>query len=220
MSAPFDGPGRVASDLLVGEIRALRTFRLTGDGELLPVAHGTQPWSDGPNTARCERGGHTPAAPGCSCGFYAYGTRRAAYQHAEARQVLAVVACWGRVVPGTLGLRAQHARIEALWVTRWVPRERIALVRRRYPSVAWYESRRGMLRRHRPTLLDSYERLSLLRARRAGHRFPFNAGQLGVGALALVGYLLYSIVFMIVISGVVLAGNGVVLLIRFLLRLL
>ena len=77
-----------------------------------------------------------------------------------------------------------------------------------------------MLRRHRPTRLDSYERLALLRARRADHRFPFNAGQLGVGALALVGYLLYSIVFMIVISGVVLVGNGVVLLIRFLLRLL
>ena len=220
MPASFDGPGRVASDLLVGEIRALRTFRLTGDGALLPVAHDGQPWSDGPNAARCERGGHTPAAPGCTCGFYAYGTRRAAYQQAEARRVLAVVACWGRVVPGTLGLRAQHARIEALWVSRRVPRERLALVRRRYPSAAWYESRRGMLRRHRPTLLDSYELWPLLRARRDGHRFPFNLGRLGVGALALVGYLLYSIVFMIVISGVVLVGNGVVLLIRFLLRLL
>ena len=37
MSEPFDGPGQVASDLRVGEIRALRTFRLFPDGSLLPV---------------------------------------------------------------------------------------------------------------------------------------------------------------------------------------
>jgi len=79
MLAPFDGPDRVAGDLRVGEIRALRTFRLArdGSGSLLPVAHATVAWTDGPNTARCDRSGHTPAAPGCSCGFYTYGSRRA-----------------------------------------------------------------------------------------------------------------------------------------------
>ena len=216
----FDGPDRVVPDLRVGEIRALRTFQLSSDGSLRPVAYTDVAWVDGANVANCDLCDHTPAAPGCGCGFWAYGSRGGASQHRAAKHLLAVVACWGRVVPGTLGLRAQHARIEALWVSRRVPRERLALVRRRYPSAAWYESRRGMLRRHRPTLLDSYELWPLLRARRAGHRFPFNFGRLGDGALALVGYLLYSIVFMIVISGVVLVGNGVVLLIRFLLRLL
>jgi hypothetical protein len=49
MSAPFDGPDRAASDLRVGEIRALRTFRLSQGGSLLPVFHNNVPWSDGPN---------------------------------------------------------------------------------------------------------------------------------------------------------------------------
>ena len=55
--------------------------------------------------------------PGCKCGFYAYGTYRAACDYAEARWLLAVVTCWGKVVPGTRGLRAQHARIEAIWLS-------------------------------------------------------------------------------------------------------
>ncbi len=156
MSAPLDGPDRAASDLWVGEIRAVRTFRLFHDGSLLPVAHGSVPWSDGPNTARCERGDHTPAAPGCSCGFYAYGTLPAASRHAQARRVLAVVACWGRVIPGTLGLRAQHARIEAIWVSPRAKRRYVALVRRRYPSAALYRSRRKMIRQHQPTRPDFY----------------------------------------------------------------
>lgn len=158
MPAPFDGPDRVASGLRVGEIRALRTFRLSCDGSLLPVAHGSVPWSDGPNTARCARSDHTPAAPGCSCGFYAYGTLPAASRHVQARRVLAVVACWGRVIPGTLGLRAQHARIEALWVSPRAKSRYVALVRKRYPSVALYRSRQKMIRQHQPTHLDSYVR--------------------------------------------------------------
>jgi hypothetical protein len=207
MLAPFDGPDRIAGDLRVGEIRALRTFRLPrdGSGALLPVAHATVAWTDGPNTARCDRGGHAPAAPGCSCGFYAYGSRRAARQHDEARRVLAVVACWGRVVPGTLGLRAQHARIEAIWVSRRVPLERVLLVQRRYPSVAFYGSRRAMLRQHRLTRLDSYERLPLLGGRRARR-------WLRVRGEGISGCLIYAILGI----GISLLGNGVWLLIRLL----
>ena len=73
------------------------------------------------------------------CGFYAYGTLPAASRHAQARRVLAVVACWGRVIPGTLGLRAQHARIEAIWVSSRAKRRYVALsqtlpVRRALPQ--------------------------------------------------------------------------------------
>jgi len=107
------------------------------------------------NTAQCASG-HTPAAPGCRCGFYAYGTRRAARQYAEARRVLAVVACWGRVVPGTRGLRAQYARIEAIWLSARVSPHLARQLRERYPSVTVYRSKRVMLRRHPPTRLDSY----------------------------------------------------------------
>jgi hypothetical protein len=187
MSALFDGPDRVASDLRVGEIRAVRTFRLSHDGSLLPVAHGSVPWSDGPNTARCERGGHTPAAPGCSCGFYAYGTLPAASRHTQARRVLAVVACWGRIIPGTLGLRAQHARIEALWVSPWAKRRYVALVRRRYPSAALYRSRRKMIRQHQPTRLDSY----VHRPRQRDRPTRPIPGRLSAGAENLAGRLSY-----------------------------
>ena len=212
MLAPFDGPDRVSVDLRVGEIRALRTFRLGQGGSLLPVAHGIEPWSDGPNTARCDRGGHTPAAPGCSCGFYAYGTRRAALQHDQSKQVLAVVACWGRVVPGTLGLRAEHARIEALWLSSWVNRRHGALVRRRYPSVKFHGSRRDMLRQHLLTRLDSYERPP--RRRRRPPRlipywFDYEAEQVG-------GCLLQILVFVQCVFMVI----GAVIIIKHLIGLL
>jgi len=149
---------RTLPDLRVGEIRALRTFRLSEYGYLNPVGYtAAGPWRDGTNTARCLGQGHTPAEPGCKCGFYAYGTYGAACDYAEARRLLAVVACWGKVVPGTRGLRAQHARIEAVWLSGKVPRRFARRLRDRYPSVAFYRSRRLMLRQNRPTTLRSYE---------------------------------------------------------------
>lgn len=204
-AAPFDGPDRVASDLRVGEIRAVRTFRLSHDGSLLPVAHGSVPWSDGPNTACCERGDHTPAAPGCSCGFYAYGTLPAASRHAQARRVLAVVACWGRVIPGTLGLRAQHARIEAIWVSSRAKRRYVALVRRRYPSAALYRSRRKMIRQHQPTRLDSY----VHRPRQRDRPTRPIPDRLGTGAENLAGRLSYIAIAALV--GLVSIGVGLLI---------
>ena len=154
----FDGDDFSVPDLRVGEIRALRTFRLSGSGGLHPVAYQAgEPWEDGANSAHCLGHSHTPAAPGCRCGFWAYGTYHAARDHAEARRVLAVVACWGRVVPGTRGVRAQHARVEAIWLSARVRRRLVRRLRERYPSATFYRRRRLMLRRHPPTRLDSYE---------------------------------------------------------------
>jgi len=154
----FDGGDLAVPDLQVGEIWAVRTFRLSGSGCLRPVTYQAGgPWSDGANTAHCLGHSHTPAAPGCRCGFYAYGTYRAARGHAEARRVLAVVTCWGRVVPGTRGLRAQHARIEAIWLSSRVSPRLARRLRQRYPSATFYRSRRLMLRRHPPTRLESYD---------------------------------------------------------------
>jgi hypothetical protein len=172
-ATPFDGPDRLVPDLRVGEIRALRTFQLSADGSLKPVAYTDEPWVDGANAARCDRGGHTPAAPGCGCGFWAYGTRTAAAQHHAAKYLLAVVACWGRVVPGTLGLRAQYARIEAIWVSGRIPRAHIGLLRKRYPSAVLYGSKRAMLRRHPLSRLDSYRSLPWLETRLTGRRLRF-----------------------------------------------
>jgi hypothetical protein len=169
----FDGPDRVVPDLRVGEIRALRTFQLSSDGSLRPVAYTDVAWVDGANAARCDLCEHTPAAPGCGCGFWAYGTRGGAAQHRAAKHLLAVVACWGRVVPGTLGVRAQYARIEAIWVSGRVPSGRVALLRKHYPSAVVYGSKRAMLRRHRLSRLDSYRRLPFLETRLASLRFSF-----------------------------------------------
>lgn len=154
MTGPFDGAGVTAPEPRVGEIRAVRTFRLSSGGLLLPVFMNAA-WADGVNTARCDRG-HVPAEPGCHCGFWAYSTRRAASSAETARKLLAVVDCWGRVVPGTHGLRAQQARITAIWVSRTVPRARVARMRKHYPSAHVCASRRVMLRRYPLTWLDSY----------------------------------------------------------------
>jgi hypothetical protein len=169
----FDGPDRLVPDLRVGEIRALRTFQLSSDGSLRPVAYTDVAWVDGANAANCDLCDHTPAAPGCGCGFWAYGSRGGASQHRAAKHLLAVISCWGRVVPGTLGVRAQYARIEAIWVSGRIPRGRVALLRKRYPSAVVYGSKRAMLRRHRLSRLDSYRRLPYLETRLASLRFSF-----------------------------------------------
>ena len=158
MTASQFDDDRTLPDLRVGEIRALRTFRLSEYGYLNPVGYtAAGPWQDGANTARCLGHGHTPAAPGCKCGFYAYGTYGATCDYAEARRLLAVVTCWGKVVPGTRGLRAQHARIEAIWLSSRVSPRLARRLRQRYPSATFYRSRRLMLRRHPPTRLESYD---------------------------------------------------------------
>ena len=148
----------------VGEILALRTFRVGPGGVLYPLFSGT-PWSDGDNTAHCRimrsepevRELHEVPDSGCSCGFYAYGTERAAAEYPHARHVLAVVACWGRVIAGTRGLRAECCRVEALWLSDAVPAELVAAVGRRYRSVVVYRDKAAMLSEYPLTVMDCYE---------------------------------------------------------------
>ncbi len=143
----------------VGEIRAVRTFRIGGDGTLYPLFVET-PWRDGTNHARCRvrTGGEAHAAPepSCTCGFYAYADPRDAAEYPQSRHVLAVVACWGRIVAGTRGIRAECARIEAIWTSAAVPPELAAAVAARYPSVAVLDDRAGLLVAHPVTVLDCY----------------------------------------------------------------
>jgi hypothetical protein len=146
----FDGP-----ELLVGEIRALRTFDLRAGGSLWPVFAADRAWADGPNEAHCAD--HDAAgAPGCMCGFWAYGSLAALRDQPRSRNVVAVVSCWGRVTPGTRGVRSQFASIEALWLSRRVPNELVDSVAARYPGVAIYRDRTRMLAEHPVTALPSY----------------------------------------------------------------
>ncbi len=154
----------------VGQVRALRTFRIGPDGGLYPL-FSTQRWHDGSNTAGCLRKDsppHRSPAPDCTCGFYAYGAEQFVSDHPCSRHVLAVVACWGRIIAGTRGLRAEYSRIEALWLSAAVPADLVERVRGNHPSVAVHRDRSRMMADHPPTELDCYERPEGRKRRPAG----------------------------------------------------
>ena len=154
----------------VGQVRAVRTFRISPDGGLYPL-FSTQRWNDGSNTAGClqkDSPPHRSPAPDCTCGFYAYGAEQSVSDHPCSHHVLAVVACWGRIIAGTRGLRVEHCRIEALWLSAAVPANLAALVIGNHPSVVVHRDRSRMLADHPPTELDCYERPAWGRGRPAG----------------------------------------------------
>jgi hypothetical protein len=151
----------------VGEIRALRTFRIGPGGVLYPLFH-DGPWHDGANTAICKLAAADPSSdrfdeyhiapePSCTCGYYAYANAENTTEQAHARHVLGVVACWGKVIAGTRGVRAQHARIEALWMSDVVPADLSNSVTQQYPSTAIYRDQAAMIAQYPPTPLDCYE---------------------------------------------------------------
>jgi hypothetical protein len=160
-TSPFGGAAAPVEPL-VGEIVGLRTFRVDESGLLLPL-YAQRPWYDGANTATCapptgehERTDHAVADPGCECGFYAYGTEDAASRNRHMRYVQAVVSCWGNVVAGTQGVRAQHARIDAVWFAPGLSvavRQRVAAT---YPSARLYRDRDAMLAEHPLSRLPCY----------------------------------------------------------------
>ncbi len=173
------------SEPLVGEIVGLRTFRVDETGLLLPLfSEGC--WYDGTNTAICSanrnprRRTHAVPDERCGCGFYVYGSPEAARQNRGTRYLQAVVSVWGNVLAGTKGVRAEHARIEALWLHPSAPawlRQRVAV---RYPNARLYAEPEAMLAEHPLTHLSCYE--PVVPRRRA----PRAAAAIGlVAALAL-----------------------------------
>jgi hypothetical protein len=151
----------------VGEIRALRTFRIGPDSGLYPLYSDTA-WIEGKNTASCnvlsavsgdhfETARHAAPDPACTCGYYAYASESAAAERPHAQHVLAVVACWGKVIAGTRGIRAEHARVEALWMSATVPGDLASSVAARYPTTTVYSDQAAMLAEHPPTVLECYE---------------------------------------------------------------
>ena len=149
---------------LVGEIVGVRAFRVDDSGLLLPL-QSEDCWYDGVNTAVCapptgDRRRHSEPVPAgdCECGFYAYGTVAAAGRCRGARYVQAVISCWGGVVAGTQGVRAQHARIDAIWLHPSAPTWLRRLVATRYPSVRIYADADAMFAEHPLTELACYRR--------------------------------------------------------------
>ena len=169
----------------VGQVRALRTFRIGPDGGLYPL-FSNERWRDGPNTARCSRkdsAPHRSPDPECTCGFYAYGAEQWVSEHPISRHVLAVVSCWGRIIAGTRGVRAEHSRIEALWLSAAVPADLVELIIRAHPSVTVHRDRSRMLAEHPLTELDCYEPAGRGGGRSAGRMWwaaAISAASLGV----------------------------------------
>jgi len=154
-----------------GSVRVIRSFRLTGEARLLAVTTaGADPaspasaagyvWTDGDNHAGCRRPGHTGPVPGqdCTCGFYGFASdgdlRRSLTPGAH--DLAAVVTVSGRVIPARCGLRAQHARIQALWLSSRVEAELARRIAARYPSVAVFADRSAMLGEFPLTWLPGY----------------------------------------------------------------
>ncbi|MGI8760377.1 MAG: hypothetical protein ACR2LF_03555 [Jatrophihabitantaceae bacterium] len=174
---------------LVGEIRGLRTFRVDESGLLLPL-YSNLAWYDGTNTAACapptgeaERRDHPVPSATCECGFYAYGTQQAAAANHSTRFVQAIVSCWGSVVAGTQGVRAEHARIDALWLHPNVPGELRRRVAGKYPSARMYADRGAMVAEYPLSELGCYEPLPPRR------RLPRAASIVGGAALLALGAL-------------------------------
>ncbi len=147
----------------VGEVRALRTFRVGPHGRLFPLFN-DHAWAEAHNTAQCvlprsagDLAPHRPPEQDCSCGFYGYGTEAAALDYPHSRHVLAVVACWGKIITGTRGIRAEHARLEAIWMSSTVPADLVDEVGIRYPGVPVWANKERMLHHHPVSVLDSYE---------------------------------------------------------------
>ena len=144
----------------VGEIRAVRSFRVGPDGALYPP-FSDQAWVDGPTrpdvgsvptiltTAR-----RIPSAPVASTPTRPPAPRD---EYPHARHVLAVVACWGRVIAGSRGIRAEKARIEAIWMSPKVPEHLRHAVTARYPTAVVEPDVDQLLADHPPSELSCYD---------------------------------------------------------------
>lgn len=155
--------GVETAEPMVGEVTALRSFRVTDDGYLLPLtdAGGDAPWPTETSSAVCNRGrSHTAPDPECTCGFYAYGNRAWVEQYgpyAWSRLVLAAVHCSGRLVAGEKGLRGERMRLVACYVHKGFPQGVLDLLREHYPEVEFFTSRRALLSEHPETHLSTYD---------------------------------------------------------------
>lgn len=133
---------------MVGEIYAAREFRTTRDGQLVSLNSPTA-WGQGEHLAVCHSAAsmassHAVPDEDCRCGFYAYTTADPA---PDPTAIMGVVACYGTVLEGELGVRAEKARIVALHFGEAVPWRAHQEARNRYRDVEVYDDYSAMLDR-------------------------------------------------------------------------
>lgn len=159
--SPRDFSGETAEPM-IGEVTALRSFRITDDGYLLPLtdAGGHEPWPTETSSAKCNRKKpHLAPDPHCTCGFYAYGNRAWVENdglYAWSRLVLAAVHCSGRLVAGEKGLRGEKMRLVGCYVSKGIPSAVLDRLKENYPGVEFFTSRKALLSAHPETHLPTY----------------------------------------------------------------
>lgn len=105
------------TELQVG-VHGLRTFRVSDDGNLLPVTAVDDSWRGGVCIARCRRNpAHSAPVDRCRCGIYTFRNLPVLRsQYEPATYLVAVVALEGQTLAGVKGWRSQAGRVVALWV--------------------------------------------------------------------------------------------------------
>src|SRR5882757_73558 len=201
-------PGE-AAELRVGEVYALRTFRInTDDGTLVPVAQPAEyrAWAGGSAEATCARGrDHVAPDENCRCGVYAFGSvAEITRQYGQGQRVLAVVACHGKIIAGTKGLRAQRAKVVALWLSpRLAPALRSKVVAQ-YRQIPLFSSKTAMLAEFPATVLETY-RPKRPALRRAVEIALFLSVLCGLGVFAYhgrpVGEMWQALALLVALSG-------------------
>jgi hypothetical protein len=76
------------------------------------------------NAPRSAPPGHNAPDRGCTCGVYAYYEPDMNFSTVDHRGVIGIVSLWGTIELHDDGMRAQHARVEALALyARWTTRQ-------------------------------------------------------------------------------------------------
>jgi hypothetical protein len=80
--------------------------------------------SPDPDAPRSARDGHGVPDRGCTCGIYAYYLPDMNFPTVDHQGVTGIVSVWGAIEVHGEGMRAEHARIEALALySRWTTRQ-------------------------------------------------------------------------------------------------
>lgn len=135
-----EAPERLDAPDLIEPLVAFRRWRVIGGRLRSPYASFF--WDEPVIHAQCEAfrccppdvsGAHGPHAaphPECSCGIYAYLEPDREFSMVDYRGVTGIVTLWGNVEVHVDGLRAEHARVEALALyDRWCARQKNAVWR-------------------------------------------------------------------------------------------
>ena len=140
----IDEPGLVEAEPpdLIEPIVGFRSWRIFRSGQTagqlsspsFPVI-----WSTPTLSAECHRlrtaedllrEQHSAPAPDCGCGIGAYHAPTAEFSKVDYRGVSGIVTVWGRIEVDSEGMRAEHARVEALAIySRWSRPQREAVAR-------------------------------------------------------------------------------------------